>query len=221
LYQERLDGLFCVVNVGRQPESRTDRSAKIRRWLPVHPAERLSNGVRCALVLVVAITGAEMVVAFGSLQRDAAGRMLPMLESMARLWSRADVNRLRERLVSEPGAVAAFQRALIVDLLFPAAYCGLGVLWGSGAARASRLRSGPWAMFGRVGAWLLTSTFFFDHSENLFLWREIGGGVSAWEPPITWTLHALKWTTGFLGGAAVLASSVGLVGARRPRLNSD
>jgi hypothetical protein len=209
------------VKVRRHLQAATDRGDGDRRLLPAHPAERLSTCARYVLIFISVVAGIEMLMAFRTLQSGPAGNTLPMLERMAQLWSRNDADRLREQLVAEPGAVAAFQRALIVDLLFPAAYCGLGVLIGSGTARAVRLHGGRWAKLGRASAWLLTLTFLFDHGENAFLWREIDGGVFRWEPPVTWTLHGLKWATGVAGGLFAAGSTIGLVGHRQPDLNSE
>jgi hypothetical protein len=81
---------------------------------------------------------------------------------------------MRTGLEATPGAVAAFQRALLVDMVYPAIYCGLGMLLAACVIRSDRRH------LGRLGAWLLTMTFAFDHLENLFLWREVSGPIGGW-----------------------------------------
>jgi hypothetical protein len=201
------DGVICM----GVPATTVPSPANKSWWLPPHPAECLGSRARAVLLLASVVMLVELTVAFGSLQRGFSGASVPSLEKMARLRSRTEVTAMRTGLEATPGAVAAFERALLVDMIYPFVYCGLGILLAACVGSSDR-----WHL-GRVGAWLLTTTFAFDHLENTFLWREISGPIRSWEPSAAWTFHGLKWLTLFIGVAAVIASVALFVLARLRR----
>ena len=185
-----------------------------------HPLEKLKLSHRMLAIGLFAAAGLSMSAAFDAVAHPPGGRYSVSLERFASRRSLASLNAARVSLIADPQAVAAFQRALLVDIAFPLAYCTLFALIGSGTARWLDGRRVALSELGRWGAWSFTATYAFDNLENLFLWRDTRREVGLIDVIGGFSFHTLKWASVFMGftliGLSLLSAAIVRWHARRP-----
>ncbi|MEO5898968.1 MAG: lysoplasmalogenase [Ilumatobacteraceae bacterium] len=188
------------------------RSSRLQFDVRPVPFGRSATATRSPMLAAAALATVALWVAFVVAGRTVGG-VTPSLDRLGRQRSTHAVDAILAELDGQPRALTALRHALLIDLAFPFAYCALLVLVCLTAARSLSRDGSPLDGLARIAGWVFIGTFCFDHLENVFLWREVGGGARGWEVWATFAFHGLKWASIAIGLALLGAAgtNVGLV----------